>query len=181
MQFSMLTVGVPLWVAGWTTAPAVTVAGLLALNTVIVSLLQVWAARGAHELPAAGRAVARAGALLALACGLYAVTDAGSAAVVVAVLTLAIVAHSLAEVLSEAGNWTLAFELADPGNAAAYQGVSQTGAALGSMLGPLVVTATAIRHGWAGWALLGAIFLAAGLATLGLARAVTMRARPDME
>ncbi|GAA4670573.1 hypothetical protein [Phytohabitans rumicis] len=65
-------------------------------------------------------------------------------------------AHSLAEVLSEAGSWTLAFELADPDNAGAYQGVSQTGAALGSMLAPLVVTATAIDHGRGGWGVLKA-------------------------
>ena len=38
------------------------------------------------------------------------------------------------------------------------------------MLAPLVVTVTAIEHGWAGWALLGALFLATGLATLVLAR-----------
>jgi len=170
MQFSLLTVGVPLWIAGWTTAPPVTVAGLLALNTVIVSLLQIWAARDTHQLPAAGRAVARAGGLLALACGLYAATVSGPATVVVVVLVLATVAHSLAEVLSEAGNWTLAFELADPTNTAAYQGVSQTGAALGSMLGPLLVTATAIEHGWAGWVVLGVLFLTAGLFTLRLAR-----------
>lgn len=30
MQFTMLTVGVPLWITGWTAAPTVTVAGLLA-------------------------------------------------------------------------------------------------------------------------------------------------------
>jgi hypothetical protein len=170
MQFGMLTVGVPLWIAGWTTAPAVTVAALLALNTVIVSLLQVWAARGARDLPAAGRSVAGAGALLAVACGLYAAATYGGVAMVVVVLALATVAHSLAEVVSEAGSWTLAFELADPDNAGAYQGVSQTGAALGSMLAPLVVTATAIEHGRVGWVVLAALFLAAGLSTRELAR-----------
>jgi hypothetical protein len=170
MQFGMLTVGVPLWVAGWTTAPAVTVAALLALNTVIVSLLQVWAARGVRDLPAAGRSVARAGVLLAVACGLYAAATSGGVAVVVVVLVLAAVAHSLAEVVSEAGSWTLAFELADPDNAGAYQGVSQTGAALGSMLAPLIVTATAIEHGRAGWVVLAALFLAAGLSTRELTR-----------
>jgi hypothetical protein len=166
----MLTVGVPLWIAGWTTAPAVTVAALLALNTVIVSLLQLWAARHARDLPAAGRSVARAGALLAVACGLYAAATSGGVAVVVVVLALATVAHSLAEVVSEAGAWTLAFELADPDNAGAYQGISQTGAALGSMLAPLVVTATAIEHGRAGWVVLAALFLAAGLSTRELTR-----------
>jgi hypothetical protein len=170
MQFSMLTVGVPLWITGWTAAPAVTVAALLALNTAIVSFLQIWATRGTHEIPGAGRAVARAGLLLALACALYAAADHGTALVAVAVLTLAVVAHSLAEVLSEAGNWTLAFELADPANTAAYQGVSQTGGSLGSMLGPLLVTATAIGHGAAGWAVLGVLFLGTGLATLLLSR-----------
>ncbi|WP_158554082.1 hypothetical protein [Micromonospora deserti] len=110
--------------------------------------------------------------MLAVACGLYAAATSGGIAVVVVVLALALatVAHSLAEVVSEAGAWTLAFDLADPDNAGAYQGVSQTGAALGSMLAPLVVTATAIEHGRAGWVVLAALFLAAGLSTRALVR-----------
>lgn len=170
MQFGMLTVGVPLWVAGWTKAPTVTVPALLALNTVIVSLLQIWAARRANTLFSAGRAVARAGALLAIACGLYAAGAHGAVAVMIVALTLATVAHSFAEILSEAGGWTLAFELADPANAGAYQGVNQTGMAVGTMLAPLVVTTTAIEHGTAGWAALAALFLIAGLSTRGLVR-----------
>lgn len=100
---------------------------------------------------------------------MYATADHGVAIFAVVLLTLATVAHSLAEVLAEAGNWTLAFELADPANIAAYQGVSTTGGSIGSMLGPMLVTATAVEHGWAGWALLGGLFLAAGVATLVLA------------
>ena len=69
-----------------------------------------------------------------------------------------------------AGDGTLAFELADPANVGAYQGVSQTGAALGSMLAPLVVTATAIQHGLPGWILLGVLFLLAGSLTMALVR-----------
>jgi MFS family permease len=170
IQFGMLTVGVPLWVAGWTKAPAVTVPALLALNTVIVSMLQVWAARGANTLYSAGRAVAHAGISLAVACGLYATAAHGAVAVMIVVLTLATIAHSFAEILSEAGGWTLAFELADPANAGAYQGVNQTGMAVGTMLAPLVVTTTAIEHGTAGWVALAALFLIAGLSTFGLVR-----------
>jgi MFS family permease len=177
MQFGMLTVGVPLWVVERTAAPAVTVAALLAVNTVIVSVLQVWAAHRATDLRTSGRAVARAGGLLALACALYAASAHGEIQLVLAALALATVAHSLAEILSEAGSWTLAFELADPANAGAYQGVSQTGAALGAMLAPLVVTATAIEHGSAGWVVLGAVFLAAALATQSLVRAHERRAQ----
>lgn len=170
MQFGLLTVGVPLWVSGSTTAPPVTVAVLIAVNTVIVSVLQVWAARGARDLPTAGRAVFRGGVLLVVACCLYAAAAHGALVVVIAVLVLATVAHSFAEILTEAGNWTLAFDLADPANAGAYQGVSQTGAALGSMLAPLVVTATAITHGSAGWAVLAGVFLVTGLATSRIVR-----------
>jgi hypothetical protein len=75
-----------------------------------------------------------------------------------------------AEILSEAGNWTLAFELADRADAGAYQGASQTGVALGRMLAPVVVTASAIEHGRAGWAVLSTVVLVAGLSTLGLVR-----------
>jgi hypothetical protein len=55
--------------------------------------------------------------------------------------------------------------------------VSQTSYAIGAMLAPLVVTATAIDHGAAGWAVLGAAFLVAGLLTFAIARRGTQRTR----
>jgi hypothetical protein len=170
MQFGLLTVGLPLWVTGRTHAPAVTVAVLIALNTVLVAVFQVPASRGTHDIPVAGRAVFRASAALAVACGLYAAAVAGSPAIAVALLVMGGLAHAAGEVLCEAGSWGLAFELADPASAGAYQGVSTTGAALGNMLAPLVVTATAIEHGPPGWAVLAALFLAAGAGTLTIAR-----------
>jgi hypothetical protein len=179
MQFGLLTIGVPLWIAGQTRAPAVSVAVLLALNTVLVSVLQVWAARRAADLRTAGRSIAHAGVLLTAACALYAMAARGTFLAVLVVLALATVAHSLAEILSEAGSWTLSFELADPANAGAYQGVSQAGPALGAMLAPLVVTATAIEHGVAGWAALAAIFLTAALATYALVRRHESRTAGD--
>ncbi|WP_328471651.1 MFS transporter [Actinoplanes sp. NBC_00393] len=165
LHFGLLTVGVPLWIAGHTDAPAATVALLLVLNTIVVVLFQVRAARLVPDVPTAGKVVFQATLLLALACLLYAAAALGSVVIAVAVLILAVLAHSAAEVLSEAGGWELAFELADPRNAGAYQGVSQTGFAIGAALAPAVVTATAIGHGTAGWLLLGGIFLAAGTGT----------------
>jgi MFS family permease len=166
MQFGLLTVGVPLWVAGHTRAPAGLVALLLVLNTVVVTLSQIPAARLAGNVRAAGRAVLAAGVLLVVACLLYAGAGHGGVAVAVVLLVLAVLAHSGGEVLSEAGSWELAFELADPRFAGAYQGVSQTGVALGTMLAPAVVTTTAVTHGTPGWLALGALFLAAAAGTL---------------
>jgi hypothetical protein len=170
MHFGLLTVGMPLWVTAHTRAPAATVAVLLVLNTVVVALFQVGAARRSRDIASSGRAVAQAGALLVFACLLYAVAGSVAAAVAVAVLVLAALVHSAGEVLSEAGGWGLAFDLANPRNAGAYQGVSQTGFAIGTMLAPIVVTTTAIDHGPPGWLLLAALFLAAGTATWLIAR-----------
>jgi MFS family permease len=96
--------------------------------------------------------------------------------VATALLVLGVFAHSTGEVLAEAGGWELAFELADPRNAGAYQGVSQTGPAVGAMLAPAVVTGTAIEHGGPGWAVLAVTFLLAGAGTAVLAATAVRRA-----
>jgi len=173
IQFGLLTVGVPLWVAGHTRAPAATVAVILVLNTVLVALFQVRVARRSPDVRSAGRAVAVAGGLLAVACLLYTGAAAAGVWVAVAVLLAAAVAHSFGEVYAESGGWTIAFDLADPDNAGAYQGVSQTGMAIGAMLAPAVITTTVLDHGVLGWAALGAGFAAAGGATAVLVRRVS--------
>ncbi|MFC7880023.1 MFS transporter [Isoptericola sp. NPDC057391] len=169
MQFGVMTVGVPLWVAT-TDAPTAVVSALLVVNTVMVALLQVRASRGTHDVRGAGRAVRRGSVLLAAACVLYAVAGYGSLVAATALLVLAAAAHSLGEVLSEAGGWGMAFELADPRQAGAYQGLSQTGYALAGMAAPVVVTALPVRFGTPGWLALGAIFVVAGTGAAWVAR-----------
>ncbi|HWV78625.1 MAG TPA: MFS transporter [Isoptericola sp.] len=179
MQFGVMTVGVPLWVAT-TDAPTAVVSALLVVNTALVALLQVRASRGTHDVRAAGRAVRRGAVLLAGACVLYAAAGYGSLVAATALLLLAAVAHSLGEVLSEAGGWGMAFELADPRRAGAYQGLSQTGYALAGMVAPVVVTALPIRFGTPGWLVLGAVFVVAGAGAAWVARRAA-DARPAPE
>jgi MFS family permease len=170
MQFGMQSVGVPLWIATRTDAPTVVISVLLVVNTVFVALFQVRASRGTHDVRHAGRTVRRGTLLLAAACVLYGAAGSVGAVVAVVVLVLAELLGSWAEVWCEAGAWGLAFELADPRSAGAYQGLSQTGYALAGMLAPLVVTATAVDHGLPGWVLLAAVFAAAGAAVGAVAR-----------
>ncbi len=179
MQFGVMTVGVPLWVAT-TDAPTAVVSALLVVNTALVALLQVRASRGTHDVRTAGRAVRRGAVLLAGACVLYAAAGHGSLVAATALLLLAAVAHSLGEVLSEAGGWGMAFELADPRRAGAYQGLSQTGYALAGMAAPVVVTALPIRFGTPGWLVLGAVFVVAGAGSAWVARRAA-DARPAPE
>ena len=179
MQFGVMTVGVPLWVAT-TDAPTAVVSALLVVNTALVALLQVRASRGTHDVRAAGRAVRRGAVLLAGACVLYAAAGYGILVAATALLRLAAVAHSLGEVLSEAGGWGMAFELADPRRAGAYQGLSQTGYALAGMVAPVVVTALPIRFGTPGWLVLGEVFVVAGAGAAWVARRAA-DARPALE
>ncbi|NUR95621.1 MAG: MFS transporter, partial [Kribbellaceae bacterium] len=102
------------------------------------------------------------------------------AAAATGVLLLAALASSAAETRGEAGSWGMAFELADPARAGAYQGLSQTGLALAQMLGPAVVTTTAVDHGTPGWILLGALFAATGTASAVVVnRAAARRGQPS--
>ncbi|WP_110182049.1 MFS transporter [Nocardioides solisilvae] len=179
MHFGLTSVGVPLWIATATDAPDVMISALLVLNTVLVALFQVRAARGTHDIGTAGRVVRRGSLLLAVACLLYG--SAGSVGLVGAVLLLlaAEVAGSFAEAWCEAGAWGLAFELADPASAGRYQGLAATGYSVASMVAPALVTATAVDHGLPGWALLAVVFAAAGTGVAAVARAaVTARSGP---
>ncbi len=165
IHFGLTSIGIPLWVADHTDAPTIVVSALLLVNTVYVALFQVRASRGTQNLRTAGRSVRRAGLLLLTACLLFATAGHLGAAAATAVLVLAALASSAAETQGEAGGWGMAFELADPTRAGAYQGLSQTGMALALMLAPAVVTTTAIDHGTPGWIALGALFAATGTAT----------------
>lgn len=169
MHFGLQTVGVPLWIAT-TGAPTVMVSVLLVLNTMIVALLQVRASRGTDDVRRAGLTVRRASWLLAGACLAYALAGHGDVATACVLLVVAALAHALGEILGEAGGWGMAFELADPRSAGAYQGLSQTGYAVASMVAPPLVTATAIAHGTVGWVALGVVFLAAGAGAAALVR-----------
>ncbi|RSN15313.1 MFS transporter [Nonomuraea sp. WAC 01424] len=171
-QFGLLTVGMPLWVAT-TGAPTAIISALLVLNTVLVAALQVRASRGTGDVRAAGRTVRRASWLLATACGLYALAGYGSVIVACVLFVLAASAHTMGEILGEAGGWGMAFELADQRSAGAYQGLSQAGYAIASMLSPILAT-PAVEHGTPGWAGLAALFVLAGTG----AAAVTRRAAP---
>lgn len=169
MLFTLANVGVPLWLAHDTVAPEYLLSIMLIVNTTLVILLQVPMSRGTHDLRRAGNVTAIAGVLLAVACLLYGAAGGATLIAAVVLLLAATVLHAFAEILSQAGAWGLSFELADPDRAGAYQGVYSMGFSIGSMVAPLVITATALDNGLIGWVVLGAIFLASALGTTAIA------------
>ncbi|GAA2464015.1 MFS transporter [Winogradskya humida] len=175
IQFGLAEVGVPLWVVGHTRAPDVLVSALLLVNTGLVIALQVRLSRGTGDLRGAGRAMSRAGWLMAAACVVFAAAGWGSPLLATVALLVAAVLQAFAEILSSAAGWNLSFELAPPDRLGAYQGIYGTGYALGAMVAPAVVTLTAIDLGTPGWLILAVMFLAsaAGLAAIARRAAVS--------
>ena len=170
IQFVVLNVGIPLWVAHDTVAPEYLVSIMFVVNTVLVIALQVPLSRGTHDLRRAGDVTAVAGILMAFGCVLYGASAGTDLVATVVLLIAASVLHALSEVLSQGGAWGLSFELADQRRAGSYQGVFSMTFAVASMVGPLVITWTAIQLGFAGWLILGAMFLTAAFGVTIIAR-----------
>ncbi|MFK0195498.1 MFS transporter [Kitasatospora sp. NPDC090308] len=170
LQFVMIEVGLPLWVVRDTDAPRWMVAGGMLVNTALVIVLQVRATRGT-ERPRAAALVFRRGALLVAASCLVLGLAAGLPGWAAALLVAAGVGcQALGEVYSQAGAWALSYDLAEDGAHGAYQGVFNTGMSGALMLGPVLMTSVVLAHGLLGWALLAALFAAAGWGMTALVR-----------
>lgn len=169
VQFSLAEIGVPLWVAHETVAPRSIISILLICNTIIVIAFTVRLSRNTHRMRIAGWASVIAGVLMLLACLGYASAQSLGVVAACAVLIVGAVSQAFAEVLSQASLWGMSFELADPVQAGAYQGVVGTTFSLGSAIGPGLVAVTALALGFGGWVILGGILLAAALGTAGIA------------
>ncbi|MDH6579418.1 MFS transporter [Kitasatospora sp. MAP5-34] len=164
LQFAVIEVGVPLWIAKHTAAPRVMIAGSLMVNIALVVALQVRATKGTEQPGVAARIFRRGGLLLTASCLVLGLAH-GLPALPAALLVLAGVGfQGLGEVFSQAAGWALSYDLAGEGAHGAYQGVFGTGMSASMMFGPALITTVVIGNGFVGWAVLGAVFAACGLA-----------------
>ncbi|MFG2906821.1 MFS transporter [Kitasatospora sp. NPDC048286] len=163
LQLAVLTVGMPLWIVLATDAPAAVVAAVNVVNCLLVVVFQVRASRGVDSVPTAARACSRGGAVLAAACLVYAAAQYSPAAAAAATALAGALVHSLGELLTSAGGWTLSLDLADPRSHGEYQGVFMSGQAAAHVLGPLVISLTVVAHGAVGWLVLAGLFALAGV------------------
>ncbi|WP_305785403.1 MFS transporter [Symbioplanes lichenis] len=164
LNFSLLEVVLPLWIAVRTDAPRWMVSVLFAVNTVAVVLLQVRLARGTDSAGGAARASRRAGFALAAACALLALTEGTAGGATVAFLLAAAVAHVTAEMWYSAGGWGVSFALAPEHAHGQYQGAYTMGQQVGAVIGPVAITWLTVGHGVPGWLVLAVVFVAAGCA-----------------
>ncbi|MFJ3881017.1 MFS transporter [Streptomyces sp. NPDC090077] len=178
MHMELLEIGMPLWVAGHTDAPAWATSVLLFTNVLVAIGLQIRVGRNVTDVGSAARAMRKGGWCLLAAAGLFAASGTLSPAWSVTVLLVAVVLLTLTELLQSAGSWGLSYDLAEPARLGEYQGVWSLGTQLVRAAGPLAVTValTSLQH--LGWLLIGAVYLAAAALALPLARRATAHPAP---
>jgi hypothetical protein len=152
---SLLNVGLPLWLVAHTTAPHALVPAFLAVNTVLVVVLQLRVSAAAEGPRGAVRSVLLYGAALLLTCVLLATATGGGALSASLALLAAAVLVTVAELLRSVSSWELSVLLAPEGSRVAYLGVAGMSQAIQKSAGPPLLTGAVMAAGPVGWLVMG--------------------------
>ncbi|MFJ9351150.1 MFS transporter [Streptomyces sp. NPDC101237] len=163
MHMTLLSIGVPLWIVGHTDVSSALISPLVAVNTVLAVVLQVWASRGTDTIAGAARALVWAGVSLAVCCLLLVAAPKLPVLLAVGVLLLAMVALTGGELFQSAGGWGGSYLLAVPGQEGVYLSVFWLGVAVQQIAAPVLVSLV-VTTGTTGWVVLAALFAVCGLA-----------------
>ncbi|MFE0133005.1 MFS transporter [Streptomyces sp. NPDC059037] len=164
VQFKVLTVGIPLWLVGATTAPHWLISGTILTSTFIVIVFQVRASRSIDSPAAGGNAYRRAGVAFLVSCSLISLAAGIPAWAAAALLITAAVIHTIGELWYSAAGFEVSFALAPRHATGQYLGVFGLGAALADAIGPALLISLCITWGRPGWYVVGALFALTGLA-----------------
>jgi MFS family permease len=157
---TLMNVVIPLWIVQKTDAPRALIAWLFILNTVVVVLFQVRAAKSADEFGGAVSLSVRSGYALAITCLLAAAAAwPGQVVLVIAFLILANILMTVSELWHSGGDWGLYSALSPRDNRGEYQAVWQLGTQLTNFLAPAVYTWLAVTNGPWGWFVIAVLML----------------------
>jgi hypothetical protein len=162
LQYWVLVQALPVWIVLRTAAPRSMAALVLFVAAVTVAVTQIPATRSIDGPRTAARLLARSGPLFLVAWILMGVASGPPAWVTVALLLIAVLVHSLAEVWQAGGTFELSFALARPEAQGQYQGVIGLGHGFIEAVAPVIVITLCIDAGLVGWVALGLIVTVAG-------------------
>lgn len=177
LNASIFAIGLPLWILNHTPLPRWCVPAVMLLNTVLVVSCQVWAARGADTLRRHGRLLMRAGATLALALALLALSQGTSKLVCGVLLALAVAVFTFGEMWHSVGGWGVSLDLAPEQARGRYLAVFSLSLGVQEVVGPAAV-AVLIANGRVGLLVAGGVLLVAGVLADAVVRNVSRRATP---
>lgn len=182
LQYSVLTVALPLWISEYTEAPRIMVSAVLIVNTVLVVLFQVRVGQSVVDARSSARAMRAAGLVFLVTCGAFALTG-GLSPLWASVMLLAMMAlHTIGELWHAAAGFELAHHLAPEHAQGEYQGMFSFGISGAMAVAPGLLTLLCLDWSPQGWYLLGALLMTAGLLTgpAAAAAAGAKRAREDV-
>jgi MFS family permease len=160
----ILSVGLPLWLITRTSAPHALIPAFLALNTVLVVVLQMRISAATRGPLDATTAVARYGAIIFATCVCIAAAPEFGTLLASLVLLAATGLQTLAELMRSVSSWELAVALAPDDARPAYLGVAGMSQSIQKSAGPLLLTSVVMVAGPVGWIALGGVV--AGLSAL---------------
>lgn len=170
IQYRVLTVALPLWVVGATSAPHWMISAAVVVNTALIILMQVAVGRRVDSPRRAGVALRRSGWAFCAACAAIAWAAGSPPWAAVALLGAAVVIHTVGELWQAAGGFEVSNVLAPRHAIGQYLGVFGIGMGLAESFGPALLTWLCIGWGKPGWHVMGTVFLAAGLAVPAVVR-----------
>ncbi|MFE0738566.1 MFS transporter [Streptomyces sp. NPDC058855] len=160
---SVLFILLPLWLITATDAPSSSVSVLLAVNTVLTVLLQVYVARFAETTAGALRLVPVALVPLLVSCAVFAGAEHVPVWPAAACAVLAVVLLTVGENLHSVAVWNLSYELSPPPARARYLAAFSLGMTGQQIVGPVLMTGVLLPMGTAGWAVLAVVYAVAAL------------------
>ncbi|MFJ6610204.1 MFS transporter [Streptomyces sp. NPDC091289] len=158
---SILFILVPLWITQQAGLPGGASSVVLAVNTVLTVVLQVYVARFAQGVTRSLRLLRLACLPLVLSCVLFAAADGRSMAVALVAVGLAVVALTVGENLHAVAAWELSYEMAHPESRPQYLSLFGMGMSAQLIVGPFMMTAFVLSAGTVGWLVVALLFAAA--------------------
>jgi MFS family permease len=170
-QYSVMTIALPAWIVLRTSMPHWVAGGALALNCVLVVVLQVPASRRVQNLPQAAVATRLAGGMFLLACTGFALVAQIPAATAILLIAGATVMQTIGEVFHASAAFEIPYAFAPQSAVGEYQGVFEGASSASVVSAPTVLTLLCVAWGIPGWLALGGLFLGVGCGMHQLLRA----------
>jgi MFS family permease len=170
LHFTIMELGMALYIVERTEAPKVMVAVLLVMNTVAVTFFQVRLSRRADSVESGARALLTGAVFIAVGFAVVALADRGDATAAVALLVVGSLVHVVGEMIGSGGQWGLQMGLAPHERQGQYQGFAGLGFSLTSIIGPPLVAYFCVERGEVGWLMLAGLMVATGLVAVPASR-----------
>ncbi|WP_210648848.1 MFS transporter [Nocardioides sp. SYSU D00065] len=170
LHFTIMELGMALYIVERTEAPKVMVAILLVVNTIAVTFFQVRLSRRADSVTSGARALLTGSLFIAVGFAVVAFADRGDATTAVVLLVVGSLVHVVGEMIGSGGQWGLQMGLAPHERQGQYQGFAGLGFSMTAVIGPPMVAYFCVDLGEVGWLLLAGLMVATGLVAIPASR-----------